>query len=100
MGFRPRVRRRLPRGGTAGQPPTAPGPGPGQAAASPDRAMHVGDGAAMRLAKQAGAVVGLVSGVVGLFFLLFPEYTPRSDDPAPEQSASISGMVSNARTTR
>jgi hypothetical protein len=54
----------------------------------------------MRAAKQAGAIVGLVSGVVGLFFVLFPQFTPRRTDPPPEQSASITDVVSNARTTQ
>lgn len=54
----------------------------------------------MRLAKQAGVIVGLLSGAVGLFFLFFPQYRPERDEPTPAQSAAITGVVSNPRTTR
>jgi hypothetical protein len=54
----------------------------------------------MTLVKQAGVVVGLLSGLVGLFFLLFPQFRPERDEPAPQKSAAISGVVSNPRTTR
>jgi hypothetical protein len=54
----------------------------------------------MTLAKQAGVVLGLVSGAVGLFFLFFPQFRPERDQPPPEQSAAITGVVLNPRTTR
>jgi hypothetical protein len=58
------------------------------------------DSRAIRLAKQGGVVVGLISGVAGLFFLLFPQYRPERHEPAASQSASISGVVVNPHTTR
>jgi hypothetical protein len=54
----------------------------------------------MKFAKQAGVIVGLISGVVGLVFLFFPEIRPERDEPVADQSAKISGVVSNPRTTR
>jgi hypothetical protein len=54
----------------------------------------------MGLAKQAGVIVGLVSTVVGLFFLLFPQFRPERHGPTPDQSASVSGVVANPHTTR
>lgn len=54
----------------------------------------------MKFAKQAGVIVGLISGVVGLVFLFFPQLTPGQDEPPADQSARISGVVSNPRTTR
>ena len=58
------------------------------------------DGGALALAKKAGIVVGLISGVAGLFFLFFPQYRPERSEPTPDQSASITGVVVNPRTTR
>jgi hypothetical protein len=54
----------------------------------------------MRFAKQAGVIVGLISGVAGLIFLFFPQFRPERHEPNPAQSAKISGVVSNPRTTR
>jgi hypothetical protein len=54
----------------------------------------------MGLAKKAGVVVGLISGIVGLVFLLFPQYRPERTEPTPNQSAAITGVVVNPRTTR
>jgi hypothetical protein len=54
----------------------------------------------MTFAKQAGVIVGLISGAVGLFFLLFPQFRPERSEPAADQSAAITGMVLNPRTTR
>lgn len=54
----------------------------------------------MTFAKQAGVIVGLISGVVGLVFLFFPQFRPERDEPTPDQSATVSGVVSNPRTTR
>jgi hypothetical protein len=54
----------------------------------------------MTFAKQAGVIVGLISGVVGLVFLFFPELRPERGAPSLDQSAAISGVVSNPRTTR
>jgi hypothetical protein len=58
------------------------------------------DGRAMNLAKKGGVVVGLISGVVGLFFLLFPQYRPERQQPTADQTASVTGLVLNPRTTR
>jgi hypothetical protein len=54
----------------------------------------------MHLAKQGGVIVGLVSGVIGLVFLLFPQLRPERSEPPPDQSASVSGVVLNPHTTR
>lgn len=54
----------------------------------------------MTLLKQAGVVIGVLSGGVGLFLLLFPQFTPQRDEPTLDQSASITGVVLNPRTTR
>lgn len=54
----------------------------------------------MTLAKQAGVIVGLLSGAIGLFFLLFPQYRPERNEPTPDQSAAITGVVLNSQTTR
>ena len=54
----------------------------------------------MSLAKKGGIVVGLISGVLGLFFLLFPQYRPVVDDEVKEQKAEISGLVLNPDTTK
>jgi hypothetical protein len=56
-------------------------------------------GRTMTFAKQAGIVVGLVSGLVGLFFLIFPQLKPEKGQPAADQSAAITGVVLNPRTT-
>jgi hypothetical protein len=58
------------------------------------------DGRAARVVKQAGGVVGGLSALVGLVFLLFPQITPQRHEPPPEKSARISGLVSNPHTTR
>jgi hypothetical protein len=57
------------------------------------------DGRPMRIAKQAAVVVGLLSGIVGLLFLFFPGLTPQREQPTPDQSAAIRGVVLNPRTT-
>jgi hypothetical protein len=54
----------------------------------------------MSLAKQAGVIVGLVSGAAGLVFLFFPQYRPERSEPTADQSAAITGVVLNPRTTR
>jgi hypothetical protein len=54
----------------------------------------------MTHAKQAGVIVGVLSGIIGLFFLLFPQYRPEVREPTPDQSAAITGVVVNPRTTR
>lgn len=58
------------------------------------------DGRTMSLAKKGGAVVGLISGTVGLVFLLFPQIKPERQQPTPDQTASVTGVVLNPRTTR
>ena len=54
----------------------------------------------MSFAKQAAVIVGLISGVAGLVFLFFPQLRPERNTPAADQSAAVSGVVSNPRTTR
>jgi hypothetical protein len=54
----------------------------------------------MRFAKQASVVVGLISGVVGLFFLFFPQFRPERHAPTPDQSASVSEVALNPRIRR
>jgi hypothetical protein len=54
----------------------------------------------MSLAKKGGVVVGLISGVAGLFFLFFPQFRPQVSTPPGDQSATIRGVVVNQRTTR
>jgi hypothetical protein len=58
------------------------------------------EGRAMTLLKQAGVVIGVLSGAVGLIFLFFPQLTPQRDEPTPDQSGAITGVVLNPRTTR
>jgi hypothetical protein len=53
----------------------------------------------MSFAKQAGVVVGLVSGLVGLFFLFFPQFRPERHSPPPEQSAEIARIGLTPRIT-
>jgi hypothetical protein len=54
----------------------------------------------MTLAKKAGVIIGVLSGAAGLFFLFFPQYRPERSEPIPDQSAAITGVVLNPRTTR
>jgi len=54
----------------------------------------------MSLAKKAGVVVGLISGVAGLIFLFFPGLRPVVNPAPQDQSASIDGVVVNPHTTR
>jgi hypothetical protein len=54
----------------------------------------------MRLVKQASVIVGLLSGVVGLLFLLIPSIRPGDSGPPADQSARITGIVVNPHTTR
>jgi hypothetical protein len=54
----------------------------------------------MHLVKQASVIVGLVSGFVGLLFLFVPGIRPGQGGPPADQSASITGMVVNAHTTK
>jgi hypothetical protein len=58
------------------------------------------EGRTMTLAKKAGVLVGLVSGLAGLFFLFFPQYRPHESAPPADQSAAITGVVLNPHTTR
>src|SRR4051812_23910001 len=58
------------------------------------------EGRAMRLAKQAGAVVGLCSAVVGLVFVFFPGLQPEPHAAPPDRSAAITGVVMNPSTKR
>jgi hypothetical protein len=59
-----------------------------------------GDGRMINLAKKAGIVVGLISGVLGLVFLLFPGLRPDVGRPTPEQKAEVKGLVVTPQTTR
>lgn len=54
----------------------------------------------MSFAKQAGVVVGLISGIVGLFFLFFPQFRPERHPPPPTQSADVTKMELNPRVTQ
>ena len=45
-------------------------------------------------------MVGLISGVTGLFFLFFPQFRPEVSKPPADQSAMITGVVVNTHTTR
>lgn len=45
-------------------------------------------------------MVGLISGVTGLFFLFFPQFRPEVGKPAADESATITGVVVNPHTTR
>jgi hypothetical protein len=55
----------------------------------------------MRLAKQAGVIVGLVSGVVGLLFLFFPGLRPSTGGvPAADQLPMISAVTANPGVTQ
>jgi hypothetical protein len=68
---------------------------------APPAAGTASDGRFMRIAKQGTVVLGLVTGTVGLLFLLVPGLRPGQSTPPPaDQSASIGGMVLNPRTTR
>ena len=59
------------------------------------------EGRGMGYAKQAGVVVGLISGVVGLVFLFFPQLRPERHSSIPEQSARVFGVsLPNRHTTR
>jgi hypothetical protein len=58
----------------------------------------------MAVLKQAAVLVGLVSGVVGLVFLLLPQLKPESppppEPPPAEQSAKLSGLQLGADVTK
>jgi hypothetical protein len=54
----------------------------------------------MSVVKQAGVVVGLISGAVGLFFLFFPQFRPERHGPPPNQSADIARLKLNPRITK
>jgi hypothetical protein len=69
-------------------------------AAEPKHAWEKSAGRATRVAKQAGAAVGLCSALAGLVFLFFPGLKPARHVPPAAQSASITGVVVNPRTTR
>jgi hypothetical protein len=50
--------------------------------------------------KQAGVIVGLISGVVGLLFLLFPGLRPEAPGAGRDESASMSGLSLVAPATK
>lgn len=54
----------------------------------------------MKVLKQAGVIIGVLSGAAGLIVLFVPEVTRERSEPTPDQSASITGVVLNPRTTR
>ena len=58
------------------------------------------DGTTMRLVKQAAVVVGLLSGIVGLVFGVFPQIAPQRHAPPAEQSAVVRDVVTNGHTTQ
>jgi len=60
-----------------------------------------GDGRTMRLVKQVGVVVGVVSGVVGLLFLFFPGLRPQDSGPSnADQLPAISSVDVLPRVTQ
>ena len=63
-------------------------------------AQRTGDGRVMRFAKGGSVILGLITGTVGLLFLLFPGTRPGQETHPADQSASIGGMVVNERTTK
>jgi hypothetical protein len=69
-------------------------------AAQPTHESQTTAGRASRVAKQVGAATGLCSALAGLVFLFFPGLKPERHVPPPAQSASITGVVVNPRTTR
>jgi hypothetical protein len=55
----------------------------------------------MRLAKQAGVVVGLISGVAGLLFLFFPGIRPGTGGgSAPDQLPTITAVTATPGVTQ
>ena len=59
------------------------------------------EGRVMRIAKQAGVVVGLLSGIVGLLFLFLPQLKPEAPPlPAAEQLGTLSGLILDPDATR
>jgi hypothetical protein len=54
----------------------------------------------MRLAKQGTVILGLVSGTVGLLFLLVPGIRPGQGSATVDRSVQIGGMVVNKHTTQ
>lgn len=58
------------------------------------------EGRTISLAKKAGVFVGLIASVLGVVFLLFPQLKPQSSGPPANQSAAVTGIVVNPRTTR
>ena len=79
-----------------------PSPGPPSGAERPPESApaQAHDGRGMGFAKQASVVVGLVSGVIGLFFLFFPQFRPERHQPPPDQSAAVTKMELNPRVTQ
>jgi len=60
-----------------------------------------GDGRTMRLVKQVGVVVGVVSGVVGWLFLCFPGLRPQDSGPSnADQLPAISSVDVLPRVTQ
>jgi hypothetical protein len=58
------------------------------------------DGRTMRLVKQASLVVGLLSGAVGLIFVLVPAIRPTQSEPPAHQAITISGLSLAPHTTQ
>ena len=54
----------------------------------------------MTLLKQAGVIIGVLSGAAGLIVIFFPGVVRERSEPTPDQSAAITGVVLNPRTTR
>src|SRR5689334_23913117 len=53
-----------------------------------------------RYLKQAGVVLGLISGIVGLLFLLFPGLRPEAPGASRDRSATVSGLEVDRHATR
>jgi hypothetical protein len=75
-------------------------PTPVEKPSPPARTDPPAEGRTMTMAKKAGVVAGLVSSIIGLFFLFFPQFRPEKHSPPPEQSARITGIVPDPRRTR
>jgi hypothetical protein len=57
------------------------------------------DGRTIRLVTQASVIVGLISGTVGLLFVLIPGLRPGGGGAPADQSARVNGIVLNPHTT-
>src|SRR5438445_13152800 len=59
-----------------------------------------GDGRTMRVAKQTGVVVGLISGIAGLLFLFFPGLRPGTGGSNADQLPTITAVAATPGVTQ